>query len=229
MTRLARGLAGALLSLVLAGPVSAHRGEPHAALEFTPPAPGTYRLPPIQPAPQGEVLDADGLARPLAEFTHGRLTLLGLIYTRCADPEGCPRAAWAFQEVRELLRASPELEKRVRLVSLSFDPVHDTPAVMRRYGERARGRRRGAEWVFLTTGSPARVAPILEDFGQDLRVEAGSTAVPGTQEFTHALKVFLIDERGSVREIYSTAFLMPRMMVNDLRTLAREGVGARSR
>ena len=66
-------------------------------------------------------------------------------------------------------------------------------------------------------------------FGQDLRVEADSTAVPGTEEFAHSLKVFLIDPEGGVREIYSTGYLMPRMIVNDIRTLARERPVIRSR
>jgi cytochrome oxidase Cu insertion factor (SCO1/SenC/PrrC family) len=218
----------AVLALALAGPAHAHSGDPAVALDFVPPAPGTYRLPSIQAAPQGEVVDVAGKARALADFTRGKLTLLGLIYTRCADPEGCPRGTWAFQEVRELLRASPDLERRVRLVSLSFDPAHDTPALLRTYGAAARGRQPGADWVFLTTRSASRIAPILEGFGQDLRVAADSDAAPGSEEFTHSLKVFLIDPRGEVREIYSTAYLLPRMIVNDLQTLALEA-GARAR
>jgi protein SCO1 len=66
------------------------------------------------------------------------------------------------------------------------------------------------------------VSPIIEGLGQDLRVAADSKAVPGTQAFTHNLKVFLIDPNGFVREIYSTAYLMPQMMMNDIRTLDAE-------
>jgi hypothetical protein len=35
--------------------------------------------------------------------------------------------------------------------------------------------------------------------------------------------VFLLDPAGVVREIHSTAYLMPAMIVNDIETLAREG------
>jgi protein SCO1/2 len=179
-------------------------------------------LPPIQPAPPGEVLDAAGRPRSLARFTHGRITLLGLIYTRCVDTEGCPRATWAFNEVRALLREDPGLQSRTRLVSLSFDPVHDRPPVIRAYGARSGALRRGADWHFLTTASRSALDPILEGFGQDLSVAVDSRAVPGTEEFTHSLKVFLIDRAGMVREIYSTAYLMARMIVNDIRTLDAE-------
>jgi protein SCO1 len=216
-------LAGALLALGL--PIGAHQGEAPASLDFIPPAAGTYRLPPIQAAPQGEVLDAAGRARALADFTRGRITLLGLVYTRCADPEGCPRATWAFSEVRALLRENPGLQSRTRLVSLSFDPVHDRPRVISAYAARFGASRRGADWHFLTTSSARALAPILDGFGQDLSVAADSSAVPGTEEFTHSLKVFLIDPAGMVREIYSTGYLMPRMILNDIRTLDGERRG----
>ena len=212
----------ALLACALALPAGAHQGDQAGtALGFVPPAPGSYRLPPIQPAPGGELLDTNGRALTLASLTHGRHTLLGLVYTRCADPEACPRATWAFSAVRSLLRGDPALESRVRLVTLSFDPAHDTPAVMARYASQVR-RARGAEWRFVTTRSADSLAPILEGFGQDVSVASDSTAVPGTEEFTHTLKVFLIDRDGRVREIYSTAYLLPAMIVNDIRTLEME-------
>lgn len=222
-----RALAGALLALALATPARSHRGEVHDPASFVPPAPGTYRLPPIQSVPEGEVLDTGGRSRPLSAFTRGRITLLGLVYTRCADPDGCPRSTWAFQEVRERLRADRALEKRVRLVSLSFDPDHDTPAFLRSWGKGARGNAPGADWDFLTTRSRRSLAPILNGFGQDLRVASDSSAYPGKEEFTHTLKVFLIDPRGRVREIYSTAFLLPAVVLNDIRTLALEKSASR--
>jgi cytochrome oxidase Cu insertion factor (SCO1/SenC/PrrC family) len=213
-------LADALLLAALALPVCAH--EAGEALDFIPPPAGTYRLPPIQAAPDGEVLDAQGRARRLSEFTQERLTVLGLVYTRCADAEACPRATWAFGELRRLLRSDAALQGRVRLVTLSFDPEHDRPEVMAAFGARSRGSPRGAEWSFVTARSSQALAPILEGFGQDLSVASDSKAVPGTEEFTHTLKVFLIDGAGQVREIYSTAYLMPAMILNDIRTLDRE-------
>jgi protein SCO1 len=227
--RLRAALAGAVVALVLAGPAAAHRGEVLDPPDFEPPAPGSYRLYPIQPAPEGAVLDPAGRSRPLSAYTRGRITILGLVYTRCADPDGCPRSTWAFQEVRALLRADAALERRVRLVSLSFDPAHDTPEHLGAWGSGARGNAPGADWEFLTTRSTQALSPILDGFGQDLRVATDSLARPGTEEFTHTLKVFLIDPRGMVREIYSTAFLMPAMMVNDIRTLAMEEAAPRTR
>jgi cytochrome oxidase Cu insertion factor (SCO1/SenC/PrrC family) len=215
--RFAAGVAAAALAASLAA--RGHSPPAPTPPLFEPPAPGTYELAVIQAAPDGEVLDTQGRRHRLGDFTHGRHTLLGLVYTRCSDPDGCPVATWAFSAVRRLLRDDPALERRVRLVTLSFDPAHDVPAVMGRYRVRVGGAKPGAEWHFLTTSSRESLAPILEDLAQDLRVETGSKARPGTEAFTHTLKVFLIDGEGRVREIYSNAWLMPQMIVNDIRTL----------
>jgi protein SCO1/2 len=219
--RFAAGVA-AWAALALALPAAAHTPSPPGIPDFEPPAPGTYRLPPIQAAPDGEVLDTRGTRHALADFTHGGITLLGLVYTRCTDKEGCPLATWAFSAVRNLLRGDRALEGRVRLVTLSFDPMHDVPATMQAYANRMRATGPGARWSFLTTASRESLDPILEGFGQDLRVAADSNAVPGTEEFSHTLKVFLIDPEGRVREIYSSAWLFPQMIVNDIRTLGSE-------
>lgn len=221
MSLVARAAAAA--ALALAFPAPAHSpASAGPAPDFEPPAAGTYRLPPIQAAPDGEVLDVRGARHALSEYTRGRITLLGLVYTRCNDKEGCPLATWAFSTVRNLLRGDRALEGRVRLVTLSFDPVHDVPGTMDAYARRMRAMGPGAHWHFLTTVSRDALEPILEGFGQDLRVAADSNAVPGTEEFSHTLKVFLIDSEGRVREIYSTAWLMPKMIVNDIRTLEAE-------
>jgi cytochrome oxidase Cu insertion factor (SCO1/SenC/PrrC family) len=202
-------------------PTHAHEPAPEHQLDFTPPAPGTYHLHVIMRAPEGEVLDTTGNTHPLSEFTHRKVTLLGLIYTRCADPDGCPRAWAAFADVRRALKSNPRLARQTRFVSLSFDPAHDTPDVMRATARNAAGRDRSIEWQFLTTASAHALAPILDGFGQDLRLPIDADVNTGPT-FTHTLKLFLIDQQGRVREIYTTAYLMPQIVVNDIRTLLME-------
>ena len=195
---------------------------PPARADFTPPAPGTYTLQAIMRAPTGTVVDLDGRDRRLAEFTTGKITLLSFVYTRCSDAWGCPLAYRVFDAVGTAVERSPGLRARVRLVTLSFDPRHDTPAVMRQYaGEQAA---RGIDWRFLTTRSERALLPLLEGFGQDVRT--ASTGGPDASgPLTHLLKVFLIDPRGVVREIYSTAYLYPEVVVADIQTLGLERAG----
>jgi protein SCO1 len=193
---------------------------PPVQADFVPPAPGTYTLHPIMRAPRGTVVDLEGRSRPLAELTTGKITLLSFVYTRCRDAWGCPLAYRVFDAVGAAVERSPGLRSRVRLVTLSFDPGHDTPAVMRQYaGEQGA---RGVDWRFLTTRSAHALLPLLEGFGQDVRA-ASSGRPDEAAELTHVLKVFLIDPRGVVREIYSTAYLYPEVVVADIETLRLEG------
>jgi cytochrome oxidase Cu insertion factor (SCO1/SenC/PrrC family) len=151
------------------------------------------------------------------------LTLLSFVYTYCTDPIGCPLAYETFDTVKRRALADPQLRGRVRLVSLSFDPANDTPDAMRVYGgEQARSTE--LPWHFLTTYSAKFLKPILDGFGQDVEIELDANGAP-TRARTHMLKVFLLDQRGQVREIYSAAFLHPEVILNDLRTLALESAG----
>ena len=193
-------------------------------MDFVPPPPGSYLLNPIMRAPDGLVLDRDGRRRPLARFTAGKITLLGFIYTSCADPRGCPLAMQVFHTVRHRVSEDADLRARVRLVSLSFDPLRDTPAVMRHYAAEVPDN--GVEWAFLTTELPRTLVPLLDGFGQDVRIELdahGRAAGP----LAHVLKVFLIDARGRVREIYTTSYLYPEVILNDIKTLRLEDRTAR--
>ena len=107
-------------------------------------------------------------------------------------------------------------------MTLSFDPARDSPSAMRAYaGSRARvsGDAAGVPWYFLTTRSARALMPLVEGFGQDVRHTVDRSSGRPRRELSHVLKVFLIDRGGSVREIYSSAFLHPRTVLNDIDTL----------
>lgn len=212
----------ALLAFLAPG-AAAHelpRGAPR--MQFVPPAPGSYLLQRIQRAPRAStVLDTDGRRRAVARYLTGKVTLLAFMYTYCTDPAGCPLAYETFVALRERLLREPALARRVRFVSLSFDPANDTPERMRLYGGPHAGEDAPLRWHFLTTGSVRELTPLLDELGQDVSVEADARGRP-TRVMNHTLKVFLVDARGMVREIYTTAFLLPDVVFNDIRTLLME-------
>jgi len=212
------GLAG------LAAAALAHEAAPPLPpLDFEPPAVGTYTLHRIMAAPDGEVVGVDGRPQRLARFTREGITLLGFIYTSCTDPEGCPLAFRVFDVLKQSLGERPALRERVRLVTLSFDPARDTPAAMRRYaGSRVHDDGRGIRWYFLTTRSARELLPLVEGFGQDVRWAVDRSSGRPRRELSHVLKVFLIDSAGFVREIYTSTFLHPRTVLNDIETLRLE-------
>jgi protein SCO1 len=199
------------LLLAWASMASAHPAAPVPALDFEPPAPGTYTLHRIMAAPDGQVLDVD------------RITLLGFIYTTCIDPDGCPLAYRVFDTLKESIVARPDLRERVRFVTLSFDPARDSPTVMRRYAGSRLREERGLRWYFLTTRSARELLPLVDGFGQDVRYSIDRSNGSVRRELSHVLKVFLIDRAGFVREIYSSTFLHPKTVMNDIETLLLEG------
>lgn len=217
VARMALALALAMMSgQALAGPVDAPALRP--LQQFTPPAAGSYQLPVIQRSPNGSVLDVDGRTYPLSRYTTGKVTLLSFVYTYCVDPVGCPLAFDTFDQLRRRLLKQPALARQVRLVSLSFDPTNDTPAAMRAYGGALLDPASPLRWHFLTTRSVAELKPIIDEFGQDVAVTLDEQGRP-TRLFNHLLKIFLIDASGRVREIYTTAYLMPDVLMNDLQTV----------
>src|SRR5688572_4318813 len=216
-----------ILVLCAAWLAAQHAGAHHPdaglpALDFVAPAPGTYRLHRIMPAPDGRVLDVQGRLQRLDRFTRGKITLLGFIYTTCVDPEGCPLAYRVFDSLKTRIHATPDLEGKVRFVTLSFDPARDTPSVMVRYAGSRLTQDRGLEWYFLTTRSVQDLLPLVEGFGQDVRYSVDKSNGRPKRELSHVLKVFLIDPLGDIREIYSSAFLHPQTVMNDIKTLLME-------
>ena len=176
-------------------------------------------------APDGRVLDVQGRVQRLARFTRDKITLLGFIYTTCTDPEGCPLAYKVFEALSTQIHATPELQGRLRFVTLSFDPARDTPSVMLRYqGSRLR-EENGLQWYFLTTRSVRDLLPLIEGFGQDVRYSVDSSNGRPVRELSHVLKVFLIDHSGYIREIYTSTFLHPQTVMNDIKTLLLEQAG----
>ncbi len=188
---------------------------------FTPPPAGGYTLARIQAAGDGAVLDSAGRRRRLTEFTRGRVTLLAFMYASCADPNGCPYALSVMHLLKSELEKLPPTRGRVGFVSLSFDLERDTPAMLALYGAQHAGAGHVA-WDFLATRSRHDLLPILKDWGQDVGIDVDRATGKTIGTYSHVLKVFLIDRRGAVREIYTTEYLLPAMVLNDIKPLLIE-------
>ena len=221
MRRLRAALASALLSCAAAAaPPTAQVLSPgYGALQYEPPAAGSYRLPPLGVAADGNVLNTDGEPLTLYELMDNKLVLLGFIYTRCSDINGCPLASFVMKKVQKGLAGDPALASQVRLIILSFDPEMDTPAQLAEYAGHFRGEE--DDWRFLTTASESQLQPILEGYGQWRQREYDDSG-KYTGSMSHILRVFLVDRQRRIRNIYSSGFLHADTVLNDLRTLAME-------
>ncbi|RIK93904.1 MAG: photosynthetic protein synthase I, partial [Proteobacteria bacterium] len=186
-----------------------------APLGYELPAPGSYELPPIAHVRDFQVLDERGAPAPLLGLAPDQVAVVSFVYTRCGEGRGCPAALAVVQRLDRAIAADPALAARVRLATLSFDPAHDTPERMAALRASLRPR---ADWRFLTAASPAAIAPVLGAFGQDALPLVGPDG-ESLGLFRHVLKVFLVDGRGAVRNVYSSGFLSAELVLVDARTV----------
>ncbi|HTS12635.1 MAG TPA: SCO family protein [Candidatus Limnocylindrales bacterium] len=102
----------------------AAKPDPASSSNFHMPQPGDI-------VPDFALIDQNGKQLRLRSF-HGDALLVTFIYTRCPYADFCPKVSADFAQIYAALRKQPASSK-VRLLSVSFDPVHDTPAVLRQY------------------------------------------------------------------------------------------------
>jgi protein SCO1/2 len=101
---------------------------------------------------------------------------------------------------------------RVRLLSISLDPARDTPKVLTRYMRLYDAD--SASWTFLT-GPPDVVSETIAAWGMWAR------PAPNGQ-LDHPSRVFLVDTRGRIREIYNLSFLKTPWVLEDIKLLLAE-------
>jgi protein SCO1/2 len=150
-------------------------------------------LKPGDEVPDTALVDQEGAPLTLVELRDAALVVT-FIYTRCPLPQFCPLMDRRFAEIQSLAAADPALRGRVRLLSISFDPAHDTPAALR-----AHAAKMAADpnvWRFAT-GGEAVVDRLAATFGINVMREADGT-------ITHNLRTAVIDPRGRVVSIHDS-------------------------
>lgn len=191
----------------------------YSPLAFKIPPVGSYDLPVISSAADGEVLTTSNQPRHLYEFMGDKITLLSFIYSTCSDVNGCPLATQVFHKINRRLQKEPELAGKLRLLTLSFNPEHDTPEAMEEYGASFINDK--VDWQFLTTESEQQLQPILDQYQQAVqKIYDEQGQFTGT--FSHILRVYLIDPDKQIRNIYSVSFLHADTLINDVKTLLNE-------
>ena len=144
-------------------------------------------------------------------------------------PEGAREGDGARRRILPEARVEDrELRDNLQLVTISFDPEHDTPEVMAMHAAALdNSRDPGADWRFLTTSGPESLRPILAAYDQPVARKPDPDDAYGP--LAHQLRVYLSDRGARVRNIYSLDFLDPRLVATDVRTLLAEERGSVAR
>lgn len=137
--------------------------------------------------PDAALLDSSGAPVRLRQWD-GQVVALTFVFTRCAMAEFCPRLSQTFASLQKKLAKA---RFPWHLVTITFDPAHDTPEVLAAYA-----RRWGAQpgrWSFLT-GEPATIDALCEQFDVQ-RVQEGAV-------LQHTLATAVVGPDGKIRALF---------------------------
>jgi protein SCO1 len=164
------------------------------------------RLPVIGPAPDFALTSQDGAPVSMASL-HGKVVAVAFIYTRC--PDICPLLTQKMAKVQDALGA--DFGTRITFVSITLDPGHDTPAVLKDYAEAWGANLKG--WSFLT-GPQAAINALTRHYGT-------FAAKNNTGSIDHTQLTSIIDRDGVIRVQYLGARFNEQEFRRDLLSLVR--------
>lgn len=143
----------------------------------------------------------------------GKILVTTFIYTNC--PDICPMTTFNMQQVQEKL-----MQKKinnVQFVAISFDPKRDTPSILKEYSS-IRGMNLN-NFSFLT-GNRHSIYSLIKNF--NFLVLPGDTTKVGNHPvyfFTHADKIYLVDQKGRIRNEYRGSKLDKNKLLSDINSL----------
>jgi protein SCO1/2 len=161
-------------------------------------SPGTtQRIPEKGDAvPDFALVNQDGKIIHFGDF-RGKVLLVTFIYTRCPLPDFCPRMNENFRGVQKLLQDVPGSTERAEFLSISFDPEHDTPAVLKHYAllyKKSAPGEKSFDWQFAAP-STKDLPELAQFFGLVIR--------PEQAQIVHSLSTTVIGPDGKVERWFS--------------------------
>lgn len=136
--------------------------------------------------PDFTLTDQSGKKVSLSQF-RGSGVVVSFLFTRCPFPEMCPTLGKNLEALAELANRIGE-GKNLQVLSITIDPEHDTPEVLKAY---ARGfDEKYDNWRFLT-GSENDIARVAGAFGVMYWDEDGT--------IIHNMRTTFIDGDGRIQ------------------------------
>src|SRR4051812_4750080 len=171
---------------------------------------GVELLKPGDAVPDSTFVDQDGRKRKFSAF-RGSTVILTFIYTKCPIPTFCPMMDRHFVTLQEHFRDDPALRK-VHLVTVSFDPLTDTPPVLKAHARELKADL--TRWTFLT-GDRDDIDKFASRFGMTV-----ARAPNDARDITHNLRTAVISPEGTLRKIYTGNEWTPADILEDLKPTA---------
>jgi protein SCO1/2 len=154
--------------------------------------------------PDVALINQDGKTIHLSDFA-GKAVLVTFIYTRCPMPDFCPRLSSQFARIQDELKKKPDDYNKTHLLTISFDPKYDTPAVLRKYGlgYLSSDGSGFSHWDFAST-NPADLGRLAQAFGLQYREQ--------NDQILHTMNIVLIAPNGTVAKFWSMDWTWQELM-----------------
>lgn len=165
-------------------------------------------LPVLAQAPAFEMADIDGNPVSL-ESTNGKARIVYFYFANC--PDVCPPTTFLLSQVQDELAKEGTLGTKAELISITFDPVRDTPEVIRNFAKRLDVDFNG--WRFLR-GDEATTLKLAGDFGATAMKNEDGT-------YAHMNVITIVDQDGQIRKWISGSDedLTAKQIVDELNKL----------
>ena len=152
----------------------------------------------VEPLMIGDMLPdypmTNQLSKPISfEQYRGKALAITFIYTRCPLPDFCPKMNKQFLDAQQKLKALQDGPDNWQLLSISFDPVNDTPERLKFYASAYQYD--PEKWSFAT-GAMIEIDALTEQFG--LMFYRSENTV---MDWDHNLRTVLVDPKGKIQEI----------------------------
>ncbi len=152
-----------------------------------------------------------------ADSLRGYIHVADYFFTRC--PGICPRLSSAMRMIQDYLG---EKAKKVRLVSYTVDPGHDTPAALREYAQRYGADLR--RWTFVTGADTTLYRLAVK--GYLIPVDKSPDSTQGELGYVHSDMLVLVDPELRIRGFYSGLdSLQIKRLLDDINLLLLEYAG----
>jgi protein SCO1/2 len=115
----------------------------------------------------------------------GRRLVINFIFTRCANPNMCPANSQRMVALQKAVKAANI--DNVTFVTISFDPEHDSPGILRQYAD---GYGMDLANYQLLTGPADEITEALIQFGISIRQENGT--------LIHSMATFIVSPEGRI-------------------------------
>ncbi|MBS2039256.1 SCO family protein [bacterium] len=140
--------------------------------------------------PNFQLTNQNGKATSLSDYK-GKVVVVSFLFTQCPDPSKCPMLAAKMTKLQQLLNQMDEAQNKVQLISITLDPKHDTPEVLKGYAQLHQAK---DNWTFLT-GNSNDINKIASLFGEIYYDEKGTVV--------HNTRTSVIDPQQRLRRVFT--------------------------